>query len=68
MSAALQDIVYMSIGMLRRLHLGVGSDIIQRRFPKYDVTDGHGKVRNRSLFMLIAEILNLDTVLLALRR
>ena len=40
MSAALQDIVSMSIGILIRLHLGVGSDISQRRFQKDDVTHG----------------------------
>ena len=44
MSAALQDIVYMSIGMLRRFHLDVGSDISQRRFPKYDVIGAHGQM------------------------
>ena len=44
MSAALQASVSMSIGMLRILHLGVGSDISQRRFPKDDVTGVHGEV------------------------
>ena len=44
MSAALQAMVYMSIGMLIRLHLGVGLDISQRRFPKDDVTGCHGEV------------------------
>ena len=44
MSAALQAIVSTSIGMLRRLHLGVGSDNSQRRFPKDDVLGCHGEV------------------------
>ena len=44
MSPAHQAIVYMSIGMLRRLHLGVGSDISKITLPKDDVTGGHGEV------------------------
>ena len=44
MSDALQDIVYISIGMLSILHLGVGLDISLRRFPKDDVTGCHDEV------------------------
>ena len=44
MFAALRNFVSVSIGILIRLQLGVGLDLSCRRFPKYYVIDGYGKV------------------------